>query len=135
MGNSGEETLPRLDRLSKVRPRRVSKLIRLIWPDIQAALEFGHTLKFIHERLVEGGISISYNQLTVYVSRLRRESPAQRPGQVPSRTEPLAIIPEPEPSKPEPGNPDPLQNYRERCIRNPPGFRSEGGTPDKSKLI
>src|SRR5437016_356848 len=71
-----DEPIPRLNGLSKVRPKRLSRVIRLVWPDIKAARKSGHSLKFIHERLVESGIQISYNQLTVYVSRICREESA-----------------------------------------------------------
>lgn len=123
------DALPKLDRLSKIRPKRVSRLIRLLWPDIEAALEFGHTLRFIHERLRESGVSITYNQLTVYISRLRRAGPTKKT----KRNKPHPEIRESELS--ETGAGDPLDNYRERCVRNPPSFRIESGEPDKSKLI
>lgn len=132
--NSSEDTLPRLGNLLKVRPRRASRLIRLIWPDIQAALEVGHTLKFVHQRLRESGVSISYNQFTVYVSRLRRESAMKNPYQESDRVQPRTGIRESE-DESLGGGPDPLKNYRERCIHKPSGFRSDGGRPDKEKLI
>ena len=81
--------------LQKENPTKSISLIRLIWPDIKAALQRGHTLKEVHARLVKGGLRIGYKKLSVYVSRLRREdakeqgtdrkhqsSPAPAPGGV-----------------------------------------------------
>lgn len=135
-----DEPIPKLDGLCKVRPKRLSRVIRLVWPDIKAARKFGHTLKFIHERLVESGLPISYNQLTVYVSRIRREEsaaaradkqelPPEKLERGPATVEPKA----PSPVESDSSSKDPLENYRGTCIRKQPGLL--GGTPDESKLI
>jgi hypothetical protein len=125
--------MPRLDELRKIRPQRISSVIRLIWPDIKAARELGHTLKFIHEHLVESGLPITYNQLTVYVSRINRKTSA-----LPSeKTQvlPEAIASQLEVSKPASGG-DPLENYQESCIRNRPlGLDIKIGKPDVNKLV
>jgi hypothetical protein len=44
----------------------------LAWPEIKAALETGHSLKTIWERLQADGMEIRYNRLSEYVARLRR---------------------------------------------------------------
>jgi hypothetical protein len=44
----------------------------LAWPEIKAALEAGHSLKTVWERLQADGIEIRYNRLSEYVARLRR---------------------------------------------------------------
>ena len=36
-------------------------------------LQMGHTLKDIHQRLVEDGVEVSYTVLLSYISRIRRE--------------------------------------------------------------
>ena len=36
-------------------------------------LQMGHTLKDIHQRLVEDGVELSYTVLLSYISRIRRE--------------------------------------------------------------
>ena len=59
--------------LIQERPSRKMPLIRRAWPDIVAALEAGHSLKRVGERLREDGILISYGTLCSCVSRLRRE--------------------------------------------------------------
>jgi len=115
-------------------------MIRLVWPDIKKARKFGHSLKFIHARLVESGIPISYNQLTVYVSRIDREESATasvekgdlqtetrgpRPEGVERQTRP--------PVESSSATRDPLENYRGTCIQKRSGF--QGGSPDETKLI
>ena len=129
-----EDAIPRLDKLRKVRPQRISSVIRLIWPDIKAARELGHTLKFIHEHLVESGLPITYNQLTVYVSRINRKqsaAPAEKPKVSLDTLERRVEV-----VKGESGGDDPLKNYHESCIRNPPpGLDIKIGKPDISKLV
>jgi hypothetical protein len=109
-------------------------MIRLIWPDIEAAYTMGHTLKVIHERIVQIGIPISYRVFTVYVSRLRRQVSAAKaekrqtaslkPGaQVQFANQSTAV-------------PNALANFQDRCIENPPPrFNPEGDRPDENKLI
>src|SRR5947209_1889367 len=62
----------------KKNPKRSISQVRLLWPDIKAALDRGHTLKALHERLKKGGLSIDYKVLSVYVVRLRREDAKKR---------------------------------------------------------
>ena len=47
--------------------------VRKAWPDIRAALEAGHSLKVVHQRLSQGGLSIPYRTLVAYVNRIRFE--------------------------------------------------------------
>jgi excisionase family DNA binding protein len=54
-------------------PEKFVSLVRLVWPDIKAALGRGHTVKVIHERFVKGGVDISYRLFALYVGQLRRE--------------------------------------------------------------
>src|SRR5215831_1588374 len=62
-------------------PKMLIRLLRSLWPDIRAAMDRGHTLKVIHERLAQDGISISYRQFCAYVARLRRERGTSGKGQ------------------------------------------------------
>jgi hypothetical protein len=127
----------KLRMLQQEEPVRLSKLIRVLWPEIRAAIGRGHSLKVIGSRLEEIGISISYNALAVYVSRLRREDKSRRAGEAAARDE-----------KYRPGAhnvreedevdafpTDPLANVRDRLIHNRPGFNFDDGLPDKDKLI
>jgi hypothetical protein len=42
-------------------------------PDIEAALDLGHSLTDIHAILNEHGIVIPYKQLSLYIGRIRRQ--------------------------------------------------------------
>jgi hypothetical protein len=129
-----EGSIPRLDKLRNVRPQRTSSVIRLLWPDIKAARESGHTLKFIHEHLVESGLAITYNQLTVYVSRINRKQAAT--GAEKAKVSPVTLERRVEDEERESGGDDPLENYHKSCIRNPPpGLDIKIGKPDISKLV
>jgi hypothetical protein len=47
--------------------------IRERWPEIKSALDEGHSLQTVLERLRVDGIQISLSTLRTYVSRLRRK--------------------------------------------------------------
>src|SRR2546427_8951425 len=115
--------LSRLKTLQQEEPAKLSKLIRVLWPDIRAAIRRGHTLKVIRTRLEEIGISIGYHQLVVYVSRLRREDESRQPTATAARAEKTssgvddtaASVDSDEPLR------DPLANIRDRLVHNRPG--------------
>ena len=112
--------MPRRDftALRKLRdedPAICIRLLRLLWPDIHAALERGHTIRLIRERLGEAGISISYRQLCRYVARLRGEAESRdRSNRAPG--EPGHKSGDEVGGKPE----DPLARIRERLVREKP---------------
>ncbi len=136
MNDSG---IGKLKKLRDEEPARLISRIRLLWPDIKAALGRGHTLKRIHLLLLENGIAIKYQVLSRYVCRLRRED-ATKLGKSALATEKhrssSTLAPEQiQTPTPDLIGPDPLSNIRERLIRNRPGFNYDGGDPDLSKLV
>jgi hypothetical protein len=64
--------LPHLAALNYERPRSKMGQVRWAWPEIKAALETGHTLKAVWERLRADGIDVAYNRLSEYIGRIRR---------------------------------------------------------------
>lgn len=129
--------LSRLKTLQQEEPAQLSKLIRLLWPDIRAALERGHTLKVVRSRLEESGIRIGYHQLVVYVSRLRREDKSRTELKTAAGVEKRSTAAANDRAADEPvaWDRDPLANIRDRLIHNRPGFDFDDGLPDKKKLI
>jgi hypothetical protein len=65
--------LARLRTLREEKPDSKMALIRRAWPNIVAALNCGHTLKCVCERLNEDGVAVDYKTLSAYMSILRRE--------------------------------------------------------------
>ena len=145
--------------LAQENPARFVNLIRNGWPEIKAAIDQGHTLKVIHERLVKGGVRISYRLFTLYVRQLlgrsgqphkpsgKVERNMTAPGEVENSTDSVpATPPQTAPdeaqevviSKPaqESGAPtnDPWGNLRERLNENRSGFQWDEDVPDTSKL-
>ena len=51
--------------------------VRWAWPEINAALSAGHTLKLIHQRLCQDGVEIAYSTLARYINRVRCERARQ----------------------------------------------------------
>jgi hypothetical protein len=74
-----------VESLRQEKPAKLIKLIGLAWPEIEGALQQGHTLRRIHQRLVQSGIPISYSLLTVYVKRVRLETTAREKKLTPAR--------------------------------------------------
>jgi hypothetical protein len=48
-----------VESLREEKPAKLVKLVGLAWPEIEAALQQGHTLKRIHQRFVQSGIPIT----------------------------------------------------------------------------
>ena len=125
-------TLGRFRELKTEMPRSKMALLRGLYPEIAATLQMGHTLKEIHQRLVEDGIEVSYTVFLSYVNRIRREK-ARSPF-VPNRHPPtLAVSPEEAPAARE----DPLASAM-RALSKPRYDIREAmcdGDPTKKKLF
>jgi hypothetical protein len=122
--------------LSPIRDLRSEKPVtkagqlRRAWADIKAAIDAGHSLKTVAERLRDCGIDVRYRALTVYVSRLRREDSSGRlPAAAQAETAAAGRKRKPRPAEPF----DPLRNVKEREA-NRPGFQFDP-EPDPRKLI
>ena len=126
----------RLRALRREKPGTVMGLVRLAWPDIKAALERGHTLRVVHECLVEAGVPVAYRQLSAYIGRIERKNSPQResPAVVQPVSPPDSERPAAERAPVAIAAADPLANVRERS-KKPPGFHFEDEPADESKLI
>jgi hypothetical protein len=125
--------LSRLAALREEKPRSLMAYIRLAWPEIKAALERGHTLKAVHQRLQECGITIGYRHLSSYVGRLRQRDRIAG-GSCVAEATPVARPPA-QAINAEKGAPnDPLANVRERT-RKRPKFNFSDEPADEKKLI
>jgi hypothetical protein len=66
------------------KPATKAGQIRALWPEIEAALASGQSMKSIRQWLEEdAGISLSVTSLTSYISRLRRREESNRRIEVP----------------------------------------------------
>jgi hypothetical protein len=65
------------------KPATKAGQVRALWPDIEAALDGGQSMKSIRKWLEEdAGITLSITSLTSYISRIRRRLKAKRPAEV-----------------------------------------------------
>lgn len=143
--------IKRLRALQDEAPKTRIALVRLVWKEVRSALNRGHSLKAIHQRLTDAGLDITYRRLSQCVSRLRREEkrfglPPKIAGKL--RTGPdssaastsvgddrISRIEGPEEQKPaQATTADPLADFRERTAKTRT-FDFEPGPPDESKLI
>jgi hypothetical protein len=123
--------------------------VRQLWPDISAALNAGHSLTIVHQRLISGGVDIPYRTLVSCVNRIRLEQArtvagVSRPARV---TPPSAGIraahgaPTPDSSGnsngavPPRSSRHPMANLLEHDSRKLPGFHFTGEPPDPEKLF
>src|SRR5204863_9881654 len=64
----------RLAALGEKKPRTKAAHLRMLWPEINAALERGNTLKAVCECLEADALKLSVRSLGAYVTRLRRST-------------------------------------------------------------
>jgi len=106
------QTRNRLARRRAEKPATKAGQILALWPDIEAALAAGQSMKTVHRWLQEeGGIVLGITSLTSYISRIRKRELAKRANGVPTIAAPLELRPSltvPDPGSPvakEPDNP------------------------------
>jgi hypothetical protein len=90
------QTRTRLALRRAEKPATKAGQIRALWPDIEAALAVGQTIKSICKWLEEdAGITLGVTSLTSYISRIRHRENANRFREVPTpqsvRSEPESI--------------------------------------------
>jgi hypothetical protein len=118
--------------LKNEKPRSKMAFLRGLYPEIASTLQMGHTLKDIHQRLVEDGVDVSYTVLLNYISRIRRER--ARSQFVPNRQPPTVPVPaQRTPAK----RKDPLATAMEALSQPRYSVRDAmcDGDPTKKKLI
>jgi hypothetical protein len=118
--------------LKTEKPRSKIAFFRGLYPEIVSTLSIGHTLRDIHDRLVEDGIEISYPLLRNYISRIRREK-AHLPSVQKRPPATLPVLAEMAPAVTE----DPLANAMKALSKPRYDIRKAmcNGDPTKKKLI
>ena len=131
MGNavsSGQQPVSAVESLGREKPTKLMAQLRAVWPHVERALQAGHTLRLIQQRLNMAGIQISYGCLIVYRGRIER---GKKRSAVPVSANTLtpAVLPD---SKPPAF--DPLANFHAQEQKRV-GWQYPSGPPDESKLI
>lgn len=89
----------RLARRRTEKPATKAGQIWALWPDIEAALQAGQSMKSIHRWLEEdAGITVGITSLTSYISRIRRRIATKRQAEairqpIPAQTQPAQASP------------------------------------------
>jgi hypothetical protein len=117
-----------VEALAREKPTQLMAQLRAVWPQVQQALDAGHTLRLIHKRLNMVGVEISYKRLIVYRGRIERRKKGPAPP-APSFTSSPASSPDSTPP-----TFDPLVNFRAQEQKRAP-WKYPSGPPDESKLI
>jgi len=74
----------RLARRRAEKPATKAGQIKALWPEIEAAIERGQSIKSIHKWLEEdAGLRLGITSLTSYISRIRRREATARRSQAP----------------------------------------------------
>ena len=127
----------RLRALRAEKPTSQMGQLRWAWPEVKAALERGHSLMTVHQRLAEVGIEIPYRRLSLYIGRLRREETENHKSVAAAAppTGPVAPASSSPTTRANPaGHRDPLANLR-KLSTGRPGFQWDEAPPDKDKLF
>ena len=106
--------------------------VRRLWPDISTALNAGHNLMVVHQRLTAGGLEIPYSTFLVYVNRIRLEQART------SRPRPRIVEGSPQKrttAPPKPRQADPLANLEKYGTASLRKFDFPGEPPDPKKLF
>jgi len=128
----------RLAALGEKKPRTKAAQLRILWPEIKAALDRGHTLKAVCDCLEGDGIKMSVYTLGSYVTRMRRRSPQAEPvaGAAPPAKSMAVVTPTEgqrrDANRQDQVPPDPLGNVRKSQAKRPAfDYRPELADPDK----
>ena len=118
-----------IDALSSEKPTTKSGLVRSLLPEIEAALQAGHTIKTIWERIHQQETTLSYRVFWLALKRLRaKESKSTAPAN--GEKGPTQDLP---PEKSRTSEFDPLANVKEAEATRP-GFYYRG-TEDLEELV
>jgi hypothetical protein len=125
----------RLAALGEKKPGTKAAQLRMLWPEIKAALDRSHTLKAVCECLEADGLKMSIYTLGSYVARMRRGSPetAQSSAAAPIlSTMGIGEGERREAKGEDERSPDPLANVRKSQAKRPAfDYRPELADPDK----
>jgi len=126
-------SLPNLTELLNERPGTKMGQIRAAWPHIREALQAGHTLRAVWERLRADGVDIQYNRLSEYIGRIQRRGAHQTMTSAPATPQAGKERTEALPLSAFHAKNDPAANLRERLDRTT-GFAYRG-TGKKEDLV
>ncbi len=131
----------RLAALGEKKPRTKAAHLRMLWPEINAALERGNTLKAVCECLEADGVKLTVSSLGSYLTRLRRNAvkaaPVPKTGRTPTSTDAgkqslRHSSKDVNESIADQSPPDPLSALRKRQAKRPAfDYRPELADPDK----
>jgi hypothetical protein len=111
-------------------PTSRSGLVRSLLPEIEAALQSGHTIKTVWERVHQQDQAFSYKLFCLYLQRLRARG---LKATAPTVGEKKAVLGKAEAGKEGKADFDPLKNLKQ-VEANRPGFQYQG-TEDLQELI
>jgi hypothetical protein len=134
-GHTETSARTRLAALGEKKPRSKAAQLRMLWPEIKAALGKGHTLKDVCECLEADGLNVSVRSLGSYVTRMRRKLAQGASLSPPAPTPDLIGTDNPGDgtnTKIDDQSPHPLANLRKSQGKRPAfDYRPELADPDK----
>ena len=119
-----------IEALASEKPTQLMAQLLAVWPQVQRALQAGHTLRLIHKRLNMAGLPISYKRLIVYRGRIERRKKKGPAPSVSPNTQLAARSPDITPPAF-----DPLANFHAQEEKKRLAWQYRAGTPDESKLL
>jgi len=131
MGNAvslDQQPVSGVESLGREKPTKLMAQLRAVWPQVEQALQAGHTLRLIHQRLNMAGIQISYGCLIVYRGRIKS---GKKPP-VASVAQSTVVSASPQDRTPQ--GFDPLANLHAQERKRRAAWQYPSGLPDINKL-
>ena len=127
--SSDQQPVSAVESLGREKPMRLMAQLRAVWPQVEQALQAGHTLRLIHQRLNMAGIQISYGCLIVYRGRIKRGKKAPA-----ASVSPKTVVSASLRNHTPPGFVDPLANLEAQERKRRAAWQYPSGLPDINKL-
>jgi hypothetical protein len=131
MGNvapSDGSPLCPVEMLAREKPTQLMAQLLAVWPQVQEALNAGHTLRLIHQRLNLVGVPISYKLLSLYRSRIERRKKAPAASVSPNMVGSASSQDHTSPGF------NPLTNFEAQERKRRAAWQYPSGLPDINKL-
>ena len=120
--------LSAIEALAREKPTQLMAQLGAVWPQVQQALDAGHTLRLIHKRLNMVGVEISYKRLIVYRGRIERRKKALAASVSPNTVGSASLQNHTLPDF------DPLVNFEAQARKRRAAWQYPSGLPDINKL-
>jgi hypothetical protein len=117
-----------VEALAREKPTQLMAQLLAFWPQVQEALNAGHTLRLIHSRLNMAGVPITYKRFSAHRGRIERRKKGSTALASPNTPCPPGSLDSTPPGF------DPLANLHAQERKRRAAWQYPSGLPDINKL-